>query len=241
MSEDTIYNNGGIAEQFLHPRIVKKCYTLYLEEHYLQASFESMKQVEIAIKEKLDIKSNLFGARLIEVAFGKKRSIKLKNPFGPVMQSKTEQLFKSTFLYYRNYLAHNEISLDSSKSFRIMIIASELLDLINASVISFSEIGGIDGLIQEGLFQNEESLCDFLNFLSNQTFPFQIYDGMFEELCNRGFDLFQYQSVFDLGLVVYKEKFINHSAPSDIEDYDYYGWIELTILGKNITRKNVRD
>jgi len=222
---------------FLHPRILKKCISLYKNGFFPDAAFNAMKQVELAFKEKVGIEDEkqLFGARLYEKILGSGKSIKLKVPLGDELQKEAKELFKSVSSYYRNYLAHKEGNkVDKIICTRILIIASELLDLINASSISFTEIGGAEGLIKQGIFENESQLSNLLSFLSSQVFPHEAFNGMFEGLAERGYTKTQYQIIFDLDLVEYHSEIRNHSSPGELEDWDDFGWIELTPQGRKI-------
>jgi len=224
-------------DDLLHPRIIDKCISLYKKGNFPQAAWESLKQVELALKEKGGIKDEekLFGARLIETLFGSGKSIKLKIPLGDKLQKEAKELFKGAFSYYRNYLAHKEGNkVNKIICIRIMILASELLDLIDTSYVSFAEIGEVKGLIKQGIFENESQLSDLLSFLSSQVFPHEAFDGMFEDLAERGYTKKQYEIVFDLDLVEYHSEMRNHSFPGELEDWDKFGWIELTPKGRKI-------
>jgi len=222
---------------FLHPRILKKCISLYKNGFFPDAAFNAMKQVELVFKEKVGIEDEkqLFGARLYEKILGSGKSIILKVPLGDELQKEAKELFKSVSSYYRNYLAHKEGNkVDKIICTRILIIASELLDLINASSISFTEIGGAEGLIKQGIFENVPQLSNLLSFLSSQVFPHEAFNGMFEGLAERGYTKTQYQIIFDLDLVKYHSEIRNHSSPGELEDWDDFGWIELTPQGRKI-------
>ena len=69
-----------------------------------------------------------------------------------------------------------------------MVLASELLNLIGASSISFTEIGGVRGLIKNGIFAEESQITDLLYFLSSQSCPYECVDGLFEDLYKRGYN-----------------------------------------------------
>ncbi|MHA1853822.1 MAG: TIGR02391 family protein [Candidatus Heimdallarchaeaceae archaeon] len=222
---------------FLHPRILKKCISLYESGFFPDAAFNAIKQVELAFKEKAGVEDEekLFGARLYEKILGSGKSIKLKVPLGDNLQKEAKEVFKSVSSYYRNYLAHKEGNkVDKIICTRILIIASELLDLINASSISFTEIGGAEGLIKQGIFENKLQLSNLLSFLSSQVFPYESFDGMFEDLIRKDYTKTQYEAVFDLGLIEYHSEIKDHSHPGESEDWDDFGWIELTPQGRNI-------
>jgi hypothetical protein len=221
----------------LHPRIIDKSISLYKKGFFPEAAFNAMKQVEIAFKEKVGIEDekHLFGSRLYEKILGSGKSIKLKVPLGDNLQKEAKEVFKSVSFYYRNYLAHKEGNkVDKISCMRILIIASELLDHINASSISYTEIGGIEGLIKLGIFESKSQLSNLLSFLSSQVFPHEAFNGMLEDLIREDYTKSQYEAVFDLGLAEHHSEMRNHSFPGELEDWDEFGWIELTPQGQKV-------
>ena len=224
----------------LHPRIIDKSISLYKDDYFPQAAMAAMKQVELAFKEKAGIEDEekLFGVRLYEKILGSGKSIKLKVPLGDKLQKEAKELFKSASSYYRNYLAHKEGDKVNKKiCIRIMVLASELLDLVDASYVSFAEIGEVKGLIKQGIFENEKQLSDLLSYLSSQVFPYEAFGGMFENLAKRGYSDKQYEIIFDLGLAEYHSEMRNHSFLGELEDWDEFGWIELTSKGRKVLDK----
>jgi len=221
-------------DKFLHQRIIDKCQPLYKDGHFPQAALEAMKQVELAFKEKAKTGEKLFGVRLIDHLLGTGKGIKLIIPLGEEFQEQARLLFKGAFSYYRNYAAHDGDKIDEKMCIRVMVLASELLDLIGASSVSFAEIGGVKGLIKQGIFDDKSRLSDLLFFLSSQSFPHEIFDGMFEDLAEKGYPKRQYQAVFDLGLVEYRSEMRNYGSPGGPADWDAFGWLELTPEGRKV-------
>ena len=220
----------------LHPRIDKHCETLFDDGHYKHAASEAMIQVELALKEKSGEKKK-FGVNLTSSLFGVGRGIKLRVPFGEELQEKAELLFRGAFSYYRNYAAHDGSKIDKDAAARIMIVASELIELIGASLLSYKDIGGMNGLIKSGIFKREESVRNLLKLLNGYTIEDDIVDGFFEDLYENGFTDGQVDSVIDLGLVEYiTKKYIptteelkhSHFIPDELSCFD------LTNLGKKL-------
>ncbi len=223
----------------LHPRIEKHCEKLFDDGHYKQAALEAMIQVELALKEKSGNKK-MFGVNLISSLFGEGRGIKLRVPFGEELQKQAQSLFRGVFSYYRNYAAHDGSNIDKNSAARIMIVASELLELIGASSLSYRDIGGIKGLMKSGLFTSEESVMNLLKFLNGYTIPNDIVDGFFEDLYENGFTDDQMHSVIDLGLVEYitKKYFpTTEEAKNSLFIPDEVSWFELTNSGKKLMER----
>jgi uncharacterized protein (TIGR02391 family) len=224
-------------ETLLHPRVLNHCKQLYIDGHYKHAALEAMTQVELALKEKSGVK-NKFGVNLVTSILGKNKSIKLRVPFGEEWQEKTEKLFSGAFSYYRNYAAHDGSKIDNRTCLRVLILASELLDLIGASDLSFADIGGVSGLVQTSVFPDNKSIYELLRFIDGKTYSDETVDGFFEDLSLKGFSDTQVQALIEMGLVEYVTK---PYVPSELDLHDYsvfppesISWFELTKLGKEI-------
>lgn len=224
-------------DSIFHKRIIDNALKLYEGEHYPQAAAEAMKQVELAMKEKTGIKSKdkLFGDRLIKKVFGKNgKNCIITVPMAEDLQSDAQLLFEGAFKYYRNYAAHDGCKIDKTICIRVMIIASELLDLIGASELSLEQIGGVDGLVSKGFFKSINELAEFLEFLSSQNFPLSIYDGFFEEMAELGYSDKQYETVFALGLLVCKSEMRYQTFAGEPEQLEDCEWFELTEVGHKL-------
>lgn len=224
----------------LHPRIQKHCEKRFDDGYFKDAAREAMIQVELALKEKSGEKLK-YGVPFIKELFGKGKGIKLHVPFGDELQEKAESLFQGAFSYYRNYAAHDGSKIDKSASVRIMIIATELLDLLGASSLSFADVGGIEGLIKVGIFPDKDSISKLLTFLNGNWIPDDIFDGLYEDLFEKGFSEEQLFAVLDLGLAEYKtETYIPtfNEIKSNTVLADEISWFELTNLGKELVGSN---
>ena len=118
-----------------------------------------------------------------------------------------------------------------------MILASELLDLVAASTRSFEGLGGIDGVIESGLFNSAEELINLLEFMNTQQFIECDYSEYKIELAVRGFSEAQEEAVFDFGFVKYAE----WETGIDYEMGQFHstlvGEVELTKEGVNLMEK----
>ena len=176
-----------------------------------------------------------FGVNLCHSLFGEKNGIKLHIPFGQEFQEKAEGLFCGAFSYYRNYAVHDGTKINKFVSIRVLVIASELLDLIGASPLSFIDIGGVEGLVKEGVFTDAKELFALLRFLDGYTFPEESFDGFYEDLALKGFSDIQLQAVLDTGLVEYVVEPYIPSAFERINDLpESLGCFHLTPMGKEI-------
>ena len=216
----------------LSPRIVKHCLKLWQDRHYKHAAREAIVQVELALKEKGMVNDNRYGKTLIDSLFtigGKHRAVKLRVPLGDDLQEQAKSYFVSVFTYYRNYLAHDGSNIDENSGLRVLVISSELLDLIDASSLSFADLGGIEGLLKLGLFESEDQLLGVLKTCNGYALIGHDDDGLREAILeNYGAEDHHLDIIFDLDLVRYTDtEFFD-------PDYGYEdgGLLELTDLGK---------
>jgi uncharacterized protein (TIGR02391 family) len=237
--------NIGIDE-ILSPKIKKHCLPLYLEGHYDCASHKAMVLVELALKEKAGINGvnskKLFGITLIKELFsenkeGKQKKaipVKLRVPLGDEQQENAQQMFAGVFAYYRNYCAHDGRKITREICLRIMIIASKLLDLIDASSLSYEDIGGIDGILKFGDFENRLVLYNLLKFLENTWLLDSDINSFYEDLYENGFTDSQFKLLNELDLVRYVTNDNNYDF--DTGDFIGIGNFELTDSGKKVLR-----
>lgn len=227
------------AEDLLSTRIVKHCLKLYENKHFKDAAREAMIQVEQALKEKGMVKSNLFGQNLIVSLFkmgGKNENVKLRVPLGEDLQGAAQKLFEGAFSYYRNYAAHDGSKINAQISLRILIIASELLDLIDASHLSFEDLGSVDDIVEATGFGNKEMLAKLLNTMDGLCCPDGgLYDILFED----GFTDLQIGAVFDLQFISYNEELVHPTVEELIigENAELIGCCELTDLGRQVVEE----
>ena len=220
----------------LSPRIEKHCLKLWQDNHHKHAAREALVQVELALKEKGMVKDSRFGKTLIDSLFqvnGKYKTIKLRVPLGEALQKQAQNYFSSVFTYYRNYLAHDGSNVDRNSALRVLVVASELLDLIDASYLSYADLGGIDGLLKSGLFDDKEQLLGVLETCDGCALPGHDADWLRERIFyNYGALDPHLDAVFDLELVRYAVmEFCSEY------DCDEGGWLEVTDLGKEFIKK----
>jgi len=174
-------------DNLLAPRIAKNCLPLLKDGHFKHAAREAMVQVELALKQKGRVENMQFGTQLIGNLFAGKKCVKLCVPLGNELQMQAERFFNGVFTYYRNYAAHDGSRIDERIALRVLIIASELLELIHASELTLTDAGGLEGLVKIGRFGNSQRLVRLLKLLDNYHMPELTYDGLFEDLALSGF------------------------------------------------------
>lgn len=234
--------NIGIEVE-LSPRIQKHCLNLWQDKYYKHAAREAVVQVELALKEKglVSTDARKFGKTLVDSLFsvgGKHKAVKLRVPLGEELQHQARDYFKAVFGYYRNYLAHDGSRVDQKSCLRILVIASELLDLIDASSLSYSDIGGVEGLLQTGIFVNEEQLLGVLTKCENYTLIGHDASGLREDLFMEYAAMDEHlDSILELDLVRYNDTGLLTPDFWGRDVVEEGGWLELTDLGWKIVNE----
>ena len=130
-------------KEHLNPKVVHHCLRLFENKHYPECAHTAMKQVEINFNKKCGLKSFIPIVKTIEKIFKPGKGVRLKVPFGEKEQKFAQEFFKGAFVYYRNYTAHQQDNITMDIALRVMFIASELLDLLDACSLNLEELGGI--------------------------------------------------------------------------------------------------
>lgn len=215
--------------ELLHRRIADNCGRLYRDGYFPQAAFEAMKQVELALREKTVAPKNLFGRRLIKRAFKEGRGIKLTVSLGTEYQEHALNLFEGAFGYYRNYAAHDGEKIDKQICARILVVGSELLDLLTVSEKTLPSVGGVEGLVESGIFKSVADFRKCLEFYDKgHWIPEEAFDGYWEDLADNGISEQQEQLLFELNLVQCR------SVDPMQSGFDTLDVIELTLLGRSL-------
>ncbi len=219
--------------ELLHPRVLNSCAGLYRNGHYPQAAFEAMKQIELALREISLAPGKVYGQRLIKRVFGEGRGINLVVPLGPEYQIHAQKLFEGAFGYYRNDGAHHGEKVDQRICGRVLILASELLDLLGASERTISGIGGVEGLIEAGIFGSVEDFRRCLEFYDLGHYcPEEAFDGYWEALAYAGISEDQEKLFWDLGVIQCRQE-----IPPEGSRWEFLDVIELTILGRSLLKE----
>lgn len=217
--------------KLLAPRIEKHCLSLYESGQHKHAAREAMVQVELALKEKGRLGSESYGVRLIERIFKGHQGVILKVPLGDNLQEKAQKYFEGVFSYYRNYVAHDGAHIDERSSLRILFIASELLEMLQASSLTLADRGGIKGIVRIVDCGSQQKLVDLLRLLDGYCMPELTYDGLFETVYMSGFSDNQFESIMEIGLIKMTYSQAEDPVTGEIENMER---LVLTELGHEI-------
>jgi len=217
--------------KLLAPRIEKHCLSLYESGEHKHAAREALVQVELAMRERARLGADSFGARLVQRVFKGHEGVVLKVPLGDDLQEKAQKYFEAVFSYYRNYVAHDGAQIDEVSSLRIMFIASELLEMLQASSLTLADRGGIEGLVRIMDCGSPQKLVKLLELLDEYWMPELTYDGLFEMLYKNGFSDEQFQSTIEIGLIVMSDFLAQDPL---FEELDKMERLDLTELGHQV-------
>ena len=219
--------------EYLNPKIEHHCLPLFGNGHYPECAHTAIKQVELNLNKKLGIIGYKPTTETIWDKFSKGKGIRLKVPFGEEQQENAKLLFQGAFKYYRNYSAHQDKNITRETALRIMLIASELLDLLDACYLSIDELGGIEEIKKVLEIKDDERLEELLTFIDGQWIADDACDGFFEGLYKKGFGNDQYDKLFELNLICYE---FGPYEPAEDEPYppEEIGFFGLTTLGKEL-------
>jgi hypothetical protein len=223
-------------DDLLAPRIVKHCLPPMKDGHFRHAAREAMIQVELALKQKGKVEGIQFGIQLIKNLLRGGQGGILRVPLGDELQEKAEQFFTGVFSYYRNYAAHDGSKIDERMALRILIIASELLELIDAVELTLTDGGGVEALVRVGGFGSAERLSRLLHLLNGYHMVEETYDGLFEDLVYNDFGELELHAAMSLKLV--KMHLGECENPRSLEgmvretEFVVVEWFELSDLGR---------
>jgi uncharacterized protein (TIGR02391 family) len=229
-------NSNTIIIDILHSRIIDNCLSLLNSNEYISAAREALVQVELAIKEKSGNPNGKFGINLVNEIFDGKNAITIKAPLDN--NDDACKYFCGVFSYYRNYCAHDGRLINKNICIQILVIASNMLDIIHASSKSYVKVDGINGLIKNKVFYDAKHVIEYLHFLQDYLLIDDAIDGYFEQCAQYGYTNDQFQACVELGLIELENGEINDNILG-VEELLTVEQIKLTKLGFEILNGNV--
>ncbi len=212
-------------DAFLHPRILKECLDLFDSGFFSQAALEAMEQVEVALRDHSGGSPNEFGVRLVRKVLDQEKGLYLHLSLDPKQQEAGRMLFEGAFRYYRNYAAHDGRNITGTGAGRVLILASEMLDMLGASERYIRGREGLERLIASK-FGEPESFVAALRALDGEWFVDDVVDGFFERLAEAGISDDQMSVLVETGLLEIDQ------SPSRDPEFDTFSSFHLTQEGR---------
>jgi uncharacterized protein (TIGR02391 family) len=125
-----------MPETFVHPIIVKKCFSLLNNKEYESAILQAFKAIETTIRKKIKAPSDLFGERLLKAAFNPENGILTNFKLPKSERFAFCNYIIGAFSYYRNPSSHRDVDLDFITAFDKIVVASDLLKAVEESEIN---------------------------------------------------------------------------------------------------------
>lgn len=219
--------------EHLNPKIAHHCLPLFQNKHYPECAHTAMKQVELNLNKKLGIVKFTPATKTIMDKFSKGKGVRLKVPFGEEQQENAKILFQGAFKYYRNHAAHQDQNISKKMALRIMVIGSELLDLLDVCVLNIDEIGGIEEVKSVLGIKDDNALYKLLSLINGYHIPDDTWDGFYEDLPRMGIGIDEFNKLYELNLINYEcAPYVPFEGEKDpIEEL---GFFSLTDLGQEV-------
>lgn len=124
-----------LPKTYLHPNILKKCFPLLKKDEFESAVLQAFKLIETRIRKKMGAKPEEIGVKLIRRAFHPESGM-LTNYELPVAEREAfSNYIAGAFGFYKNPCSHRDIELTFISALDKILIASDLLKIIDKSKI----------------------------------------------------------------------------------------------------------
>jgi uncharacterized protein (TIGR02391 family) len=122
-----------MPETYVHPLIVRRSFKLLNDCQFESAILQAFKTIETKIREKIRADSENVGVKLIRKAFHPE-----KGPLTDFALPKAERealcnYIAGAFGYYKNPCSHRDVEMDFISAFDRIVVASDLLKIIEKS------------------------------------------------------------------------------------------------------------
>ena len=122
-----------IPTTYVHPQIIEKSFALLQSGEYESAVLQAFKTIETKIREKIDAEPEEVGIKLIRRAFNPENG-ELTNYNLPKSERESfSNYIAGAFGYYKNPCSHRDIEMDFISAFDRIVVASDLLKIIDKS------------------------------------------------------------------------------------------------------------
>ncbi len=125
-----------MPETYVHPDIVKKSFKLLDSGQYESAVLQAFKCIETRIRKLIKADAEEVGIKLIRKAFHTETG-KLTDYTLPISEREAfANYLAGSFGYYKNACSHRDVEMDHLSAFTRIVVASDLLKIIDQSVKS---------------------------------------------------------------------------------------------------------
>lgn len=125
-----------MPETYVHPLIVKKCFTLLSNGQFESAVLQAFKSIETNIRKKINAASELVGLKLIRKAFNPDSGPLTDQALPKAEREAFCNYMAGAFGYYKNPCSHRDVDMNFISAFERIVVASDLLKVIEESNIN---------------------------------------------------------------------------------------------------------
>ena len=119
-----------MPESYIHPIIVKKCFSLLNSGELDSAVIQAFKAIETTAREKIGGPADMFGERLLKKAFNPDDGILTNFKLPKSERFAFFNYITGAFSFYRNSSSHRDVELDFVSAFDRIAVASDLIKAI---------------------------------------------------------------------------------------------------------------
>lgn len=121
---------------YVHPKIIEKSFSLLQSGEFESAVFQAFKIIETNIREKISADPEEIGVKLIRRAFNPKNGDLTDYKLPKVEREAFANYIAGAFGYYKNPCSHRDIEMDFISAFDRIVVASDLLKIIDEAKIN---------------------------------------------------------------------------------------------------------
>jgi len=125
-----------MPETYVHPLIVRKSFTLLNNGQFESAVLQAFKTIETSIREKTSAASDDVGVKLIRKAFNPDHGTLTEYNLPKAEREAFCNYIAGAFGYYKNPCSHRDVEMDFISAFDRIVVASDLLKIIEKSKLN---------------------------------------------------------------------------------------------------------
>lgn len=119
-----------MPESYVHPTIIKKCFSLLHNHEYESAILQAFKAIEVSVREKINAPADCFGEKLLKKAFNPDDGVLTNRKLPRAERFAFLNYITGAFSFYRNSSSHRDVVFDFTTAFKKILVASDLLTAV---------------------------------------------------------------------------------------------------------------
>lgn len=124
-----------LPSTYVHPKIIEKSFPLLQSGEFESAVLQAFKIIETNIREKISVDPEEIGVKLIRRAFNPENGDLTDYKLPKSEREAFSNYIAGAFGYYKNPCSHRDIEMDYISAFERIVVASDLLKIIDKAEI----------------------------------------------------------------------------------------------------------